>query len=103
MTLGIVLVTTGSEAEAQTIARSLVEAKLAACVSYTPVRSVYTWDGVVHDDAEWQLVIKTDLDRFAELEQRVMTLHAYAVPEIIAIPIAQGAAPYIQWLTTSLA
>lgn len=102
MQFGIVLVTAGSESEAQTIARSLVAAKLAACVSYAPVRSVYTWADQVHDEAEWQLIIKTDLSQFDRLADHVTALHSYDVPELIALPIAQGAAPYLDWLGRSL-
>ena len=52
---------------------------------------------------EWQLVIKTDLGLFAAIEQALQTLHPYDVPEIIALPIVQGAAPYLAWLAASTA
>jgi periplasmic divalent cation tolerance protein len=56
---GVVLVTAASEAEAENLAKSLVEHKLAACVSLSPIRSIYTWQGEIHSESEWQLVIKT--------------------------------------------
>ncbi|MGB3639376.1 MAG: divalent-cation tolerance protein CutA [Rivularia sp. (in: cyanobacteria)] len=95
---GIVLVTTASQEEAEKIASVLVESKLAACVSFNPIKSIYTWQGKVNKDQEWQLFIKTDLTRFATLEAKILELHSYEVPEIIAIPIVQGHQPYLQWI-----
>ena len=96
---GIVLVTAGSKTEAEAIAKGLVEAKLAACVSLTPIHSVYTWKGEVCSDDEWQLTIKTDLGQFEALEAKVRELHSYEVPEIIALPIAAGSPAYLQWIS----
>jgi periplasmic divalent cation tolerance protein len=96
---GIVLVTASSQAEAETIAEALIQSKLAACVNLLPVRSVYTWKGQVQRDDEYQLIIKTNLDRFADVEAKVQSLHSYEVPEIIAIPIIYGAQPYLQWIS----
>jgi periplasmic divalent cation tolerance protein len=95
---GIVLVTTSSQQEAENIANVLVEAKLAACVSFTPINSIYTWQGKVTKDKEWQLFIKTDLTRFAILEAKILQLHSYEVPEIIVLPILKGHQPYLQWI-----
>jgi periplasmic divalent cation tolerance protein len=95
---GVVLVTASSQEEAQTIARSLVTEKLAACVSLFPIQSIYTWEGELHTDEEWQLVVKTDLAKFAELEAKVAELHSYAVPEIIALAIAAGSDSYLAWM-----
>ncbi|MEG4866924.1 MULTISPECIES: divalent-cation tolerance protein CutA [unclassified Microcoleus] len=99
---GVVLVTAGSEAEAENIAKSLVENKLAACVSLSPIRSIYTWQGEIHSEAEWQLVIKTDLAKFEALKTKIQELHSYEVPEIIAIPIVAGSEAYLHWLGQSL-
>ncbi|MBD1913730.1 MULTISPECIES: divalent-cation tolerance protein CutA [unclassified Leptolyngbya] len=95
---GLVLVTAGTEAEARAIAQALVSERLAACVNLFPVQSTYRWQGEVQQDAEWQLFIKTDLQRFAELEARICALHSYEVPEIIALPIQAGSALYMAWL-----
>lgn len=99
---GIVLVTAGSEVEAQNIAKSLVENQLAACVSLSPIRSIYTWQGEINSAAEWQLVIKTDLAKFEDLKTKVRELHSYEVPEIIAIPIVAGSEAYLDWIGQSL-
>lgn len=95
---GLVLVTIDTEANAQTLAQQLVEARLAACVSLTPVQSVYRWQGAVQHDQEWQLTIKTDLSCFDALAQFITQHHPYEVPEIIAIPLAAGSAAYLSWL-----
>ena len=95
----VVLVTCGSEEEALRIARALVEEHRAACASLvSPVRSIYRWEGKIWDEKEWLLIIKTERERFKELEERVKGLHAYAVPEIIGLPVVEGSAAYLQWL-----
>jgi periplasmic divalent cation tolerance protein len=55
---GVVLVTANNIQEAEAIANALVEAKLAACVSLLPIHSIYTWQGELHKEQEWQLLIK---------------------------------------------
>lgn len=95
----VVLVTCGSEEEAAKIANSLVEERLAACVNIiSPVRSIYRWEGKIWDEREWMLVIKTLKKRFEDLEKKVKSIHSYSVPEIVALPIAEGSASYIKWL-----
>ncbi|MGH6876234.1 MAG: divalent-cation tolerance protein CutA [Rhizomicrobium sp.] len=100
----IVLVTSGSQKEARQIARSLVEAKLAACVniSQAPIESIYRWKGKVETAREFLLVIKTSRKRFAALETEVRRLHSYDVPEIIALPIQQGSRSYLAWIDDSV-
>ncbi|MBF2046046.1 MAG: divalent-cation tolerance protein CutA [Leptolyngbya sp. IPPAS B-1204] len=99
---GIVFVTAASQAEAETLADALVEAKLAACVSVLPIRSVYTWKGEVCREQEWQLLIKTDLNRFADLEAKIRAIHSYETPEIIAIPLVAGSQPYLDWMAAQV-
>ena len=95
----IVFVTCGSEEEAEKIANSLVDERLAACVNIiSPIRSIYRWEGKIWDEKEWLLIIKTQKRRFAELEKKVKSLHSYSVPEIIALPIAEGSTAYLKWL-----
>ena len=99
---GVVLVTAANLSEAETIATQLVEAKLAACVNFMPIESVYLWEGKVNRDREYQLIIKTDLSKFERLADKIKTLHSYEVPEIIAFPIVAGSQTYLGWLTSSL-
>jgi periplasmic divalent cation tolerance protein len=95
----VVLVTCGTEDEAVEIAHALVEERLAACVNLiSPVRSIYRWEGKIWDEKEWVLIIKTQKRRFEELEKKVKSLHSYSVPEIIALPIIEGSASYLNWL-----
>ncbi len=96
----VVFVTCGSKEEASKIARSLVEERLAACVNiFSPIRSIYRWEGKICDDEEWLLIVKTQKRRFEELEKKVRSLHSYSVPEIIALPITQGSSSYLRWLS----
>jgi len=99
---GVVLVTASSQKEAETIASSLLESQLAACVSLLPIHSIYTWQGQIHSASEWQLMIKTDLSLFSQLESKIRELHSYEVPEIIAMPIIAGSQPYLQWICDNL-
>ena len=99
---GVVLVTAPSQAEAEEIAQSLVESKLAACVSFAPIKSIYTWQGELYKEEEWQLLIKTDLAQFESLAAKVKELHSYEVPEIIALPLVTGYAPYLAWISENL-
>ena len=96
--LGVVLVTASSSEEAKAIATSLIKAKLAACVNITSVDSFYTWEGKINSEPEWQLIIKTDLEKFEQLSAKVQELHSYDVPEIIALPIVAGSSAYLDWL-----
>lgn len=95
----LILVTTGSETEAETIGKALVEERLVACVNIvSPIRSIYRWEGEVADDREWLLISKTTVSHFAAVEARIKTLHSYQVPEVIAVPIQAGSEAYLQWV-----
>ncbi len=98
----VVLVTTPSHEEAQMIAGTLVEERLAACVNIIQIESIYRWDGKICTDPEWQLIAKTQFDTFPALEKRVADLHSYDLPEIIAIPITAGSPSYLEWISTEV-
>ena len=86
------------------IAQVLVEERLAACVNRVPgIRSTYRWQGEIHDDAEVLLVIKTTGERFDALRARLSALHPAAVPELIALAIADGLPAYLDWLARETA
>lgn len=81
------------------IARTLVDERLAACVNRLPgVTSVYRWQGEVHEDSEVLLLIKGRRELFELLRARLVALHPYDVPEVIALEIAAGHMPYLEWL-----
>ena len=95
----LVIANCPDEACANRIALAVVEAGLAACVNLLPrVQSVYRWQGNIESASEVPLLIKTTAGRYGELEAAVRKLHPYDVPEIIALPIAQGLPAYLDWL-----
>jgi periplasmic divalent cation tolerance protein len=95
----VVLVTAPSPEKAAEIARALVGERLAACGNVVPaIRSIYRWEGKVHDDAEALLVLKTTRGRFEALRDRVLALHPYDVPEVVALPVEAGSAAYLDWI-----
>ena len=96
----VVLVTCGSRAEAQRIAREIVSRRLAACANLleSPVQSVYRWKGKVEKTREFLLLIKSSAARLSALEAEVKRLHSYSVPEFIALPIIGGSAAYLHWI-----
>jgi periplasmic divalent cation tolerance protein len=99
----VVLVTVSSETEAKTIARALVEERLAACVNIIPgLTSIYRWEENICEDRELLLVIKTRGQKVAALRDCIVHLHSYAVPEVIALPITEGSASYLAWLDSCL-
>lgn len=94
-----VMMTAGSQEEAEKIAQALVGELLAACVNVVPgVTSVYRWEGAVQSDQEWLLIAKSQREVLEELVQRVQALHSYDVPEIIALPITGGSETYLHWI-----
>jgi periplasmic divalent cation tolerance protein len=96
----IVLSTVGSVEDAERIAEALVEHELAACVNVLPgVRSVYRWKGALQHDEERLLVIKTRAERFEALREALVALHPYELPEVVAVPIVAGHAPYLEWIS----
>jgi periplasmic divalent cation tolerance protein len=99
---GVVLVTAPSRDEAGAIAQTLIQARRAACVSLFPIHSLYTWQGKLHQEDEWQLLIKCDLTKFQALETKVRQVHSYEVPEIIALPVIAGSQPYLNWLAAQV-
>jgi len=95
----VVLITVPDAASGERIARALVEERLAACVSRVgPLRSVYRWNGAIESSDESLLLAKSTTARFDELAARVRALHPYEVPEIVALPVAAGFAPYLAWV-----
>jgi periplasmic divalent cation tolerance protein len=84
---------------AESLARELLQRRLAACVNILPaVHSLYRWQGRIEEATEVAVLIKSVQARYAELEQAVRSMHAYEVPEIIAIPICAGLPAYLDWL-----
>jgi len=95
----VVMVTVPSADKGAEIGRALVAERLCACVNVLPgLRSIYRWEGQVTEDAEALCLIKTRRSLFEPLRDRVLALHPYSVPEIVALDITQGSAPYLRWI-----
>lgn len=96
----VVLSTFPSQDVAASVARTLVEERLAACVNIVPaVRSIYRWESAIHDEAEVLAIIKTTAERLVAMRERLVELHPYDVPEAIELPVVGGHAPYLAWVT----
>ncbi|MBT2302551.1 divalent-cation tolerance protein CutA [Variovorax paradoxus] len=94
----IVMTTASTEDEAEALGAAIVEAGLAACVQVQRVRSFYVWQGTLHREPEWLLLIKTLAARYAVLEAFIRERHSYETPEIVQLPITAGSADYLRWL-----
>ena len=81
------------------LAHALIEKRLAACVNVlSPCRSVYRWQGKTEDAEEFPVLIKTTVERYAELEAAIRAGHPYELPEIIAVPLAGALPAYLEWV-----
>lgn len=89
---------TASEAEAETLAQQIVQARLAACVQVQAVKSFYVWKGQPCAEKEWLLLIKSRTVCYAALEDFIRARHRYETPEIVRVPITAGSADYLTWL-----
>lgn len=94
----LVMTTCESAEDAQTLARTLLEKRLAACIQVSQVNSFYEWKGQVQTDPEYLLLIKSKTDRYWELEQALVDVHPYEVPEIVQLPIQNGLSAYLGWM-----
>jgi periplasmic divalent cation tolerance protein len=99
-TTGLLILTNlPDQQSANALARRLLEQGLAACVNIMPpVQSIYRWQGVIEEATEVSVMIKTTVARYDALQQAIMAVHPYEVPEIIAIPIRAGLPAYLDWL-----
>lgn len=96
--------TTATRADADKIARALVEGRLAACVQVAgPISSTYRWRGSIETAEEFLCIIKTRADLFESVESAIREMHPYETPEIVATPITAGSADYLQWLADETA
>jgi periplasmic divalent cation tolerance protein len=95
----VAFITAPDPETATRLARTLVEERLAACVNVVPgIRSIYRYQGALHEDAETLLIVKTRAERAAALEARVRALHPYELPEVLLLAAAGGSPPYLNWV-----
>ncbi len=99
----VVLTACDSEQQAKTMARHLVDQRLAACVNILPgARSVYRWKDQTEEASEFLLLIKSRRDLFDQLRAEVEKLHSYEIPELVALPIVDGSPNYLAWIDLEL-
>jgi periplasmic divalent cation tolerance protein len=99
----VVLSTCATEVDAERLARALVAGRLAACVNVLPgVRSFYHWKGEIESGAECLLLIKTSRELFPAVSAEMAKLHPYEVPELLALPVVDGAENYLSWFHANL-
>lgn len=99
----VVVISTASPDVAGTIARKLVERRLAACVNMADVSSCYRWEGEFCEDEEVQLIAKTVEEKAAEVMETIRSINTYDLPEILVIPVILGYEPYLQWMKEEIA
>jgi len=100
----VVLTTCGNDEDANTLARALIDRRLAACVNAIhKIASTYRWKGEVQQDQETLLIIKTTAPRLKGLEQTIREHSKYELPEVIALPVVAGSADYLDWVRESVA
>lgn len=99
----LVITTAETEADAERLARLLVELELAACVQVLPrMTSIYRWQGKVEQSGETLLLIKTNRAAYSRLEAAIKQNHSYDTPEIIAVPVEAGLNEYLNWLSAAV-
>ena len=98
-----VITTVEKEEQAKSIARTLVEKRLAGCVQIVgPATSIYRWESKIETAGEWLCIIKSKRSLYEELEQAIRDMHPYRVPEILATPVVAGSRAYLEWLDGEL-
>ena len=94
----LVITTTPNQQEAKTLAKSILEAKLSACVQLSNISSYYVWDNKVTNDDEVRLLIKTKKSLYEKLQTHIIQNHSYDTPEIIMLNIDDGSQKYLDWI-----
>ena len=100
--MGIVIVSTYPDKKSiSRVARIVVEKKLAACVNYTEINSVYTWKNKIQDTTEFLALFKTTNGSKQKLKETIARSHPYEVPEIVELKMDDVSLPYMKWLEES--
>jgi len=94
----LIMTTLDDEAAAARLAATLVEQRLAACVQQLDIQSHYRWQGAVKCDGEVLLLVKTSAEASQAAMRAIEENHAYDVPEIVCVPIADGLPSYLDWV-----
>jgi periplasmic divalent cation tolerance protein len=97
-----VVTTIGTLAEAQAIARTLLESKLAACAQISEIESFYHWNDALQNEKEFRVLLKTTSERYPAIELAIKALHSYELPAIHAFALAHVYAPYAAWIDNNI-
>jgi periplasmic divalent cation tolerance protein len=99
----ILMTTLPDEDQARDIAKALVTQKLAACINILPMMtSIYEWEGKVEQGEEHLLLIKTEQQSIEAIQNVILDVHPYELPEIVVVPIVGGYEPYLKWISESV-
>lgn len=99
MSATLIYVTAANREEALAIARAVVEERLAACANLlAPITSVYRWQGTVQEDTEVAMILKTQCELVERLTERILALHSYECPCVVALPITAGNPAFLNWI-----
>lgn len=98
----VVLITTPTRNEAESLTQRLLKERLAACINLLPVTSRYWWKNKIESTEETLMIVKTQRKLINQIVKLVQKHHTYKIPEIIALPIIQGNPKYIEWMTETL-
>ena len=98
MTAIAVVTTVATRKEARELARALVEARLAACAQISRIESIYPWKGAIEHGKEYRVLFKTIDDHYPAVERAIRELHSYELPCVVALPVAAGHLPFLDWI-----
>ena len=98
----LVLTTVATRADADALARAMVEQRLAACAQISAIDSVYRWQGAVQSEGEFRVLFKTTAERYPALEAALRSSHPYELPAIVAFPVAQALPAFADWVITEV-
>jgi periplasmic divalent cation tolerance protein len=96
-----VYITVGDETEAGKIGRILVQEKLAACINYFPIHSIYRWKGNIEEAGEVAIIAKTRRELVDRVIARIKQIHSYEVPCVVSWIIENGNPDYLDWIKDS--
>ena len=94
----VIFTSVGNEAEANLIAKTIVDKKLAACAQISVINSFYHWNGSVQNEKEFRILFKADANNYSQIETMIKSMHSYDLPAIHGITIDEVSAPYEKWI-----
>ncbi len=98
----VIYITAGNLEEARRIGKKLIEERLAACVNFFPISSIYRWKDDIEESNEFGMIVKTKTEKVKEIEKRVKQLHSYEVPCVLSFDVGEGSAEYLKWIGESV-